>query len=65
MSEEVEMCECPVCNKQVPREEMTWTNDCHGITFRKVCYNCWDYIMSTKGYDGEYYTEADENIWED
>ena len=57
--------ECPVCEKQVKAEEMTWTNDCHGITFRKVCHKCWDDIMSTKGYDGEYYTEADENIWED
>ena len=62
---EEELCECPVCNKQVKRDEMTWTNDCHGIVFRKVCFNCWDYIMSTKGYDGEYYSDADENIYED
>lgn len=57
--------ECPICNKQVDREEMSWTTDCHGITFRLVCNACWDKIMEEKGYDGEYYTEADENIYDD
>lgn len=56
---------CPICKKQVEREGMSWTNDCHGITFRLVCNSCWDSIMEEKGYDGEYYTEADECIDED
>lgn len=57
--------ECPICGKQVDREEMSWTRDCHGITFRLVCGSCYDKVMGEKGYDGEYYTEADENIYED
>ncbi len=56
--------ECPVCHKPVEREGMIYTHDCHGIAFRLVCYNCYDKVMA-KGYDGEYYTEADENIEED
>ena len=56
---------CPVCGKEHEREEMAFTYDCHGIPFRLVCYNCYEKIMETKGYDGEYYTELDENIWGD
>lgn len=52
---------CPVCNKEVEREEMQYTYDCHGIIFRLVCQKCHDRLME-KGYDGEYYTEADETI---
>lgn len=37
---------------------------CHGIPFRLVCDRCYQRIMS-KGYDGEYYTEADEQIEDD
>ena len=55
---------CPVCEKQVEREGMEFTTDCHGITFRLVCWDCWERLMA-KGYDGEYYTEADENIEEE
>ena len=44
---------------------MDFTYDCHGIPFRLVCFECYDKIMDEKGYDGEYYTELDENIWED
>lgn len=51
--------ECPVCHKQVLRQDMSFTRDCHGITFRLVCYDCYPELMA-KGYDGEYYTEADE-----
>lgn len=40
---------------------MIFTRDCHGITFRLVCLGCYDKVMY-KGYDGEYYTEADECI---
>lgn len=54
---------CPVCNKMVPRNEMSFTHDCHGIPFRLVCFDCYDELMD-KGYDGEYYTEADECIWD-
>lgn len=55
---------CSVCGKEVPREEMSFTRDCHGITFRLVCWDCYDKLMA-KGYDGEYYTEADEQIEDD
>lgn len=51
---------CPVCKKEVPRSEMDFSRDCHGITYRLLCFDCLEKIYSTKGYDGEYYTEADE-----
>lgn len=60
--EEKDMRECPICGKKYERSEMTFSKDCHGITYRLICCGCWDHIESTKGYDGEYYTEADENI---
>jgi len=50
---------CPTCGREVERADMLYTHDCHGITFRLVCYDCWEWLMA-KGYDGEYYTEADE-----
>lgn len=50
---------CPVCEKTVNRSDMTFTRDCHGIVYRLVCYDCYNKLME-KGYDGEYYTEADE-----
>ena len=50
---------CPVCGKEVSRADMNFTRDCHGITFRLVCWKCYDQLMA-KGYDGEYYTELDE-----
>lgn len=50
---------CPVCGRDVDRSEMGFTRDCHGIVYRLVCWDCYDKLMS-KGYDGEYYTEADE-----
>lgn len=43
---------------------MTFTHDCHGITYRLVCNSCYDTVMQ-KGYDGEYYTELDEQIEDD
>lgn len=55
---------CPTCGKKVPREEMQFTHDCHGITYRRVCFDCYEKLMA-KGYDGEYYTEADECLDED
>lgn len=55
---------CPVCNKEVERNDMNFTRDCHGITFRLVCNDCWEKLME-KGYDGQYYSEADECIDED
>lgn len=50
---------CPVCNKEVERVDMNFTRDCHGIPFRLVCWDCYSELMK-KGYDGQYYTEADE-----
>ncbi len=52
---------CPVCEKEVDRADMQFTRDCHGITYRLVCFDCYDKLMQ-KGYDGEYYTEEDECI---
>lgn len=52
---------CPVCGYPVQRSDMQFTRDCNGIPFRLVCWDCCDRLMA-KGYDGEYYTEADENI---
>lgn len=51
---------CPECEKEVPRDDMSFTVDCHGISFRLVCNDCWDRIMGERGYDGEYYDERDE-----
>lgn len=50
---------CPVCGKEVERNQMEFTRDCHSIPFRLVCWDCYDKLME-KGYDGQYYTEADE-----
>lgn len=63
-SEERDIRTCPVCEHEVDREDMYFTKDCHGIPFRLVCDRCYQRIMS-KGYDGEYYTEADEQIEDD
>ena len=52
---------CPVCEKEVEREDMLFTYDCHGIPFRLVCHRCYERLMA-KGYDGAYYTDADEQI---
>lgn len=56
---------CPVCGRVCERNEMLLTYDCHGIPFRFVCGDCYDVVMRGKGYDGELYTELDENIWGD
>ena len=55
---------CPICRREVGRDDMKFTRDCHGITYRLVCCDCYDKLMS-KGWDGEYYDESDENISED
>lgn len=52
---------CPACGKKVERAEMNFTRDCHGITFKLVCFDCWNRLMA-RGYDGEYYDEFDEQI---
>ena len=52
---------CPICGKEFDREDMNFTRDCRGITFRLVCFKCWEEVMS-EGYDGEYYDERDENF---
>lgn len=55
-----DMRRCQMCGREHPRSEMTFTYDCHGIPFRFVCWECYDKAMRGRGYDGEYYTEADE-----
>lgn len=55
---------CPTCGKEVAREDMLFTRDCHGIAYRLVCHECYERLME-KGYDGEYYSEADECLDED
>lgn len=55
---------CAECGKKVAKTDMTFTKDCHGISFRHVCHDCYMKLMA-KGYDGEYYTEADEQIEDD
>ena len=52
---------CAGCGKETDRNEMLYTRDCHGITFRLVCSACYKKLMA-KGYDGEYYTEEEECI---
>lgn len=72
---EYEYFECPVCGKEYRYTESCRgvlylgnntvamrTYDCHGIPFRLVCFDCYNEIMDSKGYDGEYYTELDECI---
>jgi hypothetical protein len=56
-----EMRRCQACQKMTPKRDMLFTRDCHGIEFRCVCQSCYFKLMA-KGYDGEYYTEADECI---
>ena len=63
MEKEERTCECRKCGKMFPRSEMTFTKDCHGIPFRLVCYDCYDELME-EGFDGEYYDERDECIWD-
>ena len=50
---------CRCCGKETDRNDMQFTRDCHGIPFRLVCLDCYEKLMK-RGYDGEYYTEADE-----
>lgn len=51
---------CPVCEKEYDRKDMQYSRDCHGITYRLLCFDCLERIYEEKGFDGEYYTEADE-----
>ena len=57
-------CTCKICGKDYPRGIMQFTYDCHNIPFRLACPKCYWKAMA-KGYDGEYYSEADECIDED
>ena len=53
---------CPECGKEVRVREMIRTYDCHGIPYRLVCRACCDKIYEERGFDGEKYTEADEEL---
>ncbi|MBQ7067129.1 MAG: hypothetical protein IJN92_09960 [Lachnospiraceae bacterium] len=59
--EEKDIRVCPNCRKDVERSNMLYTRDCHGIISRLVCLDCYPVLMK-RGYDGVYYTEADECI---
>ena len=37
---------CPTCGKEVVRDDMLFTHDCHGIPFRLVCFDCYDRLMA-------------------
>jgi hypothetical protein len=58
------MCICKNCEGEFDRNDMDFTRDCQGITFRLVCQRCYDKLMA-KGYDGQYYDERDECLDED
>ena len=75
MSEKQMSHTCPICRRTIRYNECVrgnmylddtpvaeMTRDCHGIPYRTVCIQCYNEIMDKKGYDGEYYTEADECI---
>ena len=51
---------CPECSKEYDRKDMNFSRDCHGITYRLLCFDCLEKIYEEKGYDGEYYDEYDE-----
>lgn len=57
--------QCPICGEWHKREEMDFSKDCHGIPYRMVCLGCLSKAYEEKGYDGEYYTDADEQIEDD
>lgn len=61
---EIDIRICPECRNEVDRRDMNFTKDCHGIPFRLVCCKCYKRLMA-KGYDGEKYTDADEQIEDD
>ena len=56
---------CPECNRKVDRNDMDFSRDYHGITFRLLCWDCLQKIYETKGYDGEKYSELDECLDDD
>lgn len=59
---DIRICQC--CQKEVERNDMLYTRDCHGITFRLVCSDCYRKLMA-KGYDGVHYDENDECLDEE
>lgn len=62
-TEETErLIECPVCKRSFKRDDMLFSFDCRGIPYRLICYECNSDIIEQIGYDGEYYTELDEQI---
>lgn len=61
-SHKLEKIDCPVCGEETRVYNMLMTHDCHGIPYRKVCRSCYDSIMDGRGYDGEEYSELDENL---
>jgi len=66
---------CPICGTEIKYDETFRDNlyyqddcvaartyDCHGIPYRLVCINCYEKVMDERGFDGEVYTELDEQI---
>ena len=56
--------ECKRCGKLHNREDLQFSYDYHGITFRLVCYKCMAEIDEI-GYDGEKYSKFDECLEDD
>lgn len=51
-------------NREDAMQNVFYGNDGIDIAFRLVCFNCYEKLMA-KGYDGQYYDEADECLDED
>ena len=45
MDKERDVRECACCGKETERQEMLYTRDCHGITLRLVCFDCYKKVM--------------------
>lgn len=48
MEEEKDIRICPCCGKEVERADMQFTRDCHGITFRLLCWKCYEQLFNVK-----------------
>ena len=40
---------CPECGREIPREDLSWVNDRHGIPYKLVCDSCYDRVAARIG----------------